>query len=177
MTQENITKLRSFIVDAHLNTHANEITKPEKGDFGKKIFKYSKDNFTYQDEHVAKDHFIGQEIIYRNYVIGGGSDGVPGFDPIWSMAYRKRVFTQGIKLEGSSKEIIYAFLREALRAVDTEHTILPVRGPRSFRNGSWLYKNDCEDGDILSFSGREVIAFGSILVYECHYLGGGFTLD
>ena len=67
-----------------------------------------------------------------------------------------------------SPEEIYTFLKEALKKVTED---LPFRGPEFFEKESFKYINKV-DGDISSFSGKEIIYYDNKIVYFLYYHGG-----
>ena len=63
---------------------------------------------------------------------------------------------------------VYPCLQDALADPDEE---LPVRGPRTFEQGSMRYEASW-DGELGGFSGRERIFDGSQEIYTVSFVGG-----
>jgi len=49
--------------------------------------------------------------------------------------------------------------------------IIPVRGPRSFKNNEFEYRNEVK-GDLANFEGEEQILYNNKMVYKVVYHGG-----
>lgn len=63
---------------------------------------------------------------------------------------------------------IYAFLRQALRLVDTKSI---YRGPNHYESDNFVFNNEYE-GTLDCFYGKEIILKDGQKVYELHYNGG-----
>ena len=67
---------------------------------------------------------------------------------------------------------VFSFLRDAL--IQEDQDILPVRGPATYTQGAYEYRNDVR-GMLTRFSGTEEIYIGDKCVYRCLYHGGDIT--
>ena len=65
-------------------------------------------------------------------------------------------------------DLIYGFLRKALQ-INTDPSY--PRGPKKYKEGKFMYKNK-QRGDIICFSGKEVIYQNKKQIYEAIYAGG-----
>ena len=81
--------------------------------------------------------------------------------PVWMAVYYGRVADADV-------DPVYSFLQRALRAAPIE---FPVRGPETFEEGRFSYRN-VHEGGVVSFSGQETIFQDGSLVYTAHYAGG-----
>jgi hypothetical protein len=117
-------------------------------------FEYSQGNWLYRDMYFGAGYFAGQEVVYWQE------------HPLWSMVYA------GGLLEERPSQLpaiqINEFLKAALREVSVE---LPYRGPGSFRNGDFAYRNEFM-GNVERFTGVERIYYFGTPIYELMYNGG-----
>ena len=143
-----------FLVEAKKQTYANpDIKKASSLRPGSNDYHYEEGSYIYHDTYFGGTNFIGEEVIYEN-----GS-------PIWAMNYH------GVTLDKNKGEAAMdAALRPALMKVG-EDDILPLRGPKEFKNGSYKYSFAVE-GDINNFSGVEKIFENNTLIYELRCEGG-----
>lgn len=82
--------------------------------------------------------------------------------PVWMMVY------YGAVEEGVEVNDIYTVLRRALARMPID---APFRGPKRYKEGSWIYTNTWQ-GDAVCFSGKEQIRHGGNIVYKARYVGG-----
>ena len=145
-------ELRQFLIEAKKGTYANGSAKKcESSRLGSKDYEYQSGNMLYHDTYFGGLIFVGEEVVYK--------DGTP----IWGMNYR------GVTLDASlEEETIDKALRPALMQVG-EDDILPLRGPREYRNGEYSYTFKVT-GTLEDFVGEEEICKDSIPVYRltCH---------
>jgi len=144
--------LNEFILKAKQNTYASSGVG---GDIllsdNSKEFSYEEGGFKYKDKYYGHNPFIGEEIVWQDNKI------------IWGMNYYGEVVSDIVPV----KEV-YAFLKTVLRKVEIDR---PFRGPREYKNADWKYINN-NTGDVNNFSGREIIYYKDIKVYELVYHGG-----
>lgn len=146
-------ELTSFLNEANKSTYANKdapkaaSTRPKSDDYH-----FEKGNLIYHDTYFGARDFIGEEVVYK--------DG----EPVWAMNYYGFI----LKLEASTKEV-YSILRPAL--MQEYDDILPVRGPKEYKEGESIYRNSVE-GNLERFSGTEEIILKDEKVYNCWYHGG-----
>lgn len=145
--------LEEFLVQAKQNTYAAELggVPPETLEDGARQFVYREGTHEYRDRYYGFNPFGGEEIVREH-----GS-------AIWCMHYWGRVLTAE-----ADPASVYRFLRSVLREVPKDR---PFRGPPSFKDGPWSYRNQVS-GDVWSFHGGETISYLEFLVYRCVYHGG-----
>jgi hypothetical protein len=146
----------------HFLLHAKHRTYASQGDEaqvapllpGSKQLEYSEPPFFYCDIYFGMAFFVGQETVYFRE------------RPVWAMSYAGGVTSEFTNPDDI--QLIYAFLRQALRLVAYER---PFRGPQTYRAGPYRYL-DATQGDIVRFRGEEMILSGDRRVYELRYHGG-----
>lgn len=148
--------LKRFLIEAKKNTYANaKAKKVASSRPGSKDYEYTDGTYIYHDTYFGKTFFIGEEVVYK----------VGEEKPIWGMNY------YGITLdEDLADEAVAEGLRPALMLVGEDDTI-PVRGPKSFKNGNYSYSFEAE-GDLSSFSGLELIYKAGKKICELKCFGG-----
>ena len=146
-------ELADFLNEANKSTYANKdapkapSSRPKSDDYH-----FEKGNLVYHDTYFGTRDFIGEEVVYK--------DG----EPVWAMNYYGFI----LKPEASTKEV-YSILRPALMQEYSD--ILPVRGPKEYKEGESIYRNSVE-GSLERFSGNEEIILKGDKVYNCWYHGG-----
>ena len=147
--------IRDFLIEAKKGTYANGTAeKIESSRLGSKDYEYKKDNMLYHDTYFGGTNFIGEEVVYIDNKI------------YWAMNY------YGVTLdENLGEEAMDNALRPALMQVGVSENIIPVRGPREYKNGDFKYTFEvC--GDLTNFSGIETIYKNDKKVYELKCNGG-----
>jgi hypothetical protein len=151
----DLEELAQFLVKAKIITYASgsdEFTvAPALADSHQ--LEYAEGNLLYRDIYYGGLHFIGMETVFRDE------------KPIWGMSY------YGSVLSGSSEDQIAGMpsvLKAALREVLVE---APFRGPKSFQEGDYCYKNEIH-GNPQSFYGVETISIQEQAIYRLRYSGG-----
>lgn len=149
-------ELYNFLVEAKRQTYANEnVEKVTSSRKGSHDYHYQNNDMIYHDTYFGGTKFMGEEVVYHN-----------NETPIWGMNY------YGITLDESlSEEAMDKALRPALMLVGEDKDVIPVRGPKNYKNGEYEY-NFSVDGDLDCFEGRETIHKGKIKVYELKCHGG-----
>lgn len=147
--------IRDFLIEAKKSTYANGTTeKIESSRLGSKDYEYKKDNMLYHDTYFGGTNFIGEEVVYIDNKI------------YWAMNY------YGVTLdENLGEEAMDNALRPALMQVGVSENIIPVRGPREYKNGYFKYTFEVS-GDLTNFSGIETIYKNDKKVYELKCNGG-----
>lgn len=145
-------ELKKFLVEAKISTYAmsGEFAEKKLKD-GSKELVFENGNFKYRDRYLGHDSFIGEELVWK------------GEEILWGMNYFGEITSKEV-----SSEKLYNFLKTALKRVTED---LPFRGPNEFKEGDFSYQNNVE-GDVLSFSGKEIIYYEDEMVYCLHYHGG-----
>jgi hypothetical protein len=141
-----------FLVLAKQNTFAIDAPKSKSKCILSKNYIFECGDFRYEDQYFGEYLDVGEEIVWYQQV------------PIWGMAYRGGVHQAFIYKHKPA----FTFLRKALSNPDIN---FPVRGPLLFHADNYSYKNFPE-GNILSFSGREVIEQDGEEICFRNYLGG-----
>lgn len=147
--------IRDFLIEAKKSTYANGTAeKIESSRLDSKDYEYKKGNMLYHDTYFGGTNFIGEEVVYIDNKI------------YWAMNY------YGVTLdENLGEEAMDNALRPALMQVGVSENIIPVRGPREYKNGDFKYTFEvC--GDLTNFSGIETIYKNDKKVYELKCNGG-----
>ena len=147
--------IRDFLIEAKKSTYANGTAeKIESSRLGSKDYEYKKGNMLYHDTYFGGTNFIGEEVVYIDNKI------------YWAMNY------YGVTLdENLGEEAMDNALRPALMQVGVSENIIPVRGPREYKNGDFKYTFEVS-GDLTNFSGIETIYKNDKKVYELKCNGG-----
>jgi hypothetical protein len=149
--------LAAFLVEAKRRTYAGLDDDAMAADpllRGSKQLEHRASPYAYRDIYFGMGFFVGQETVSRDDRI------------IWSMCYAggaRPDITERTELLS-----IYAFLRKALLASDTD---MPYRGPASFIAGDMTYLNSVE-GALDRFHGSERISKRGSMLFELRYSGG-----
>src|SRR3990167_1993362 len=153
MSKIDLKQLAEFLNEANKNTYANkDAAKVSATRLKSEDYHFEKDGLIYHDTYFGARDFIGEEVVYK--------DG----EPVWAMNYYGFI----LKPEASTKEV-YSILRPALMQEYSD--ILPVRGPKEYKEGESIYRNSVE-GSLERFSGNEEIILKGDKVYNCWYHGG-----
>ena len=147
--------IRDFLIEAKKSTYANGTAeKIESKRLGSKDYEYKKGNMLYHDTYFGGTNFIGEEVVYIDNKI------------YWAMNY------YGVTLdENLGEEAMDNALRPALMQVGVSENIIPVRGPREYKNGDFKYTFEVS-GDLTNFSGIETIYKNDKKIYELKCNGG-----
>ena len=147
--------IRDFLIEAKKSTYANGTAeKIESNRLGSKDYEYKKDNMLYHDTYFGGTNVIGEEVVYIDNKI------------YWAMNY------YGVTLdENLGEEAMDNALRPALMQVGVSENIIPVRGPREYKNGDFKYTFEVS-GDLTNFSGIETIYKNDKKIYELKCNGG-----
>lgn len=149
----NTAQLGTFLLAANRSTYANKAApKAPSSRLRSSDYHFQEGDFTYHDTYFGARDFIGEEIVYKNDV------------PVWGENYFGFVL-----VDTFTNDQVYDFLRKALMQEYSD--ILPVRGPASFIDKEWEYRNHLE-GDLKNFKGGEQILFSGTMVYQAYYHGG-----
>lgn len=146
-------ELADFLNEANKSTYANkDAPKVAPSRLKSEDYHFEKGNLIYHDTYFGARDFIGEEVVYK--------DG----EPVWAMNYYGFI----LKPEATTKEV-YSILRPAL--MQEYNDILPVRGPKEYKEGDSIYRNSLE-GMLERFFGSEEILLQGEKVYNCWYYGG-----
>ncbi len=143
----NSKEFLEFLVKAKKGTYANgDASKSSSSRLLSKDYHYEDGNFTYHDTYFGGINFMGEEVVYYNDNI------------LWGMNY------YGVTIDSNlTEEMMDKVLRIALMKVGEDENIIPVRGPKEFVNGDYLYTFSV-DGDMENFVGIEKICKGNKLM-------------
>lgn len=148
-------ELYDFLIEAKKQTYANEnVEKVNSSRKGSHDYHYQNERMIYHDTYFGGTNFIGEEVVYIDNKI------------YWAMNY------YGVTLdENLGEEAMDNALRPALMQVGVYENIIPVRGPREYKNGDFKYTFEVS-GDLTNFSGIETIYKNDKKVYELKCNGG-----
>ena len=151
----NSKEFLEFLVKAKKGTYANgDASKSSSSRLLSKDYHYEDGSFAYHDTYFGGINFMGEEVVYYNDNI------------LWGMNY------YGVTIDSNlTEEMMDKVLRVALMKVGEDENIIPVRGPKEFVNGDYLYTFDVE-GNMENFVGIEKICKGDKLIYELKCHGG-----
>ena len=153
MNTISIKELGDFLENANKSTYANkDALKVSASRLKSSDYHFEKGNLIYHDTYFGARDFIGSEVVYKDEL------------PVWGMNYYGYILSPKIK----EKEL-YGFLRQAL--MEEYMDVIPVRGPKEYKNGEWRYTNQA-NGGLNRFTGVEEICFKNELVYKADYHGG-----
>lgn len=149
-----LEEVENFLIEAKKQTYANgNVEKTESSRKGSNDYHYENGKMTYHDTFFGGVKFMGEEVVY-----------IDSEAPVWGMNY------YGVTIDSSlSEEAMDKALRPALMKVGEDNSVLPLRGPRRFENGEYLYIFKSE-GTIEDFNGVEEIFKNGKLIYrlQCH---------
>ncbi len=152
MKKINLKKLADFLAGANRSTYANkDAPKTKSTRFASDDYEFKKGPWIYHDTYFGGRDFMGEEIIYLNKI------------PVWGANYYGFILNQRIR-----ESDLYGFLRHALLV---REDIIPVRGPKSYKEDIWKYINVVY-GKLDRFIGEEKIFKKGKLVYRAFYHGG-----
>lgn len=146
-------ELADFLEAANQSTYANKAAeKAPATRLASEDYHYEQANLIYHDTYFGGRDFIGGETVYKDKV------------PVWGMNYYGYILDMEV-----AENDVYDFLRAALMCEPGD--IIPIRGPKSFDQGVWGYRNNPQ-GDLARFTGTEDIFLNQTLVYRADYHGG-----
>ncbi len=148
----DIIHIVPFLLKANRAGYANDAPQITKFADGAREIIYEEGQYRSNDYWWGGNPFAGQESI----AFGG--------KVLWAMQYRGWMEAG---FESMSSET-FTFLRHALKECSDE---APLRGPKEFREDSWLYANSW-GANLDNFHGEEKIWKGEQHVYTCKFLGG-----
>ena len=148
----NKEQLLNFVVDAHQHGYASGQSAPSKKEAdGSTTIEYKSGEWKHHDNFFGGEPYGGREVVlYQG-------------KPVWIMVYYGRV-NDNVPEVGK----VYEVLQGALRTVSQD---APFRGIKQYEHEGYRYDNDWQ-GDVESFSGKEVILQGETEIYSAEYLGG-----
>jgi len=151
--QEAQMELKQFLIHAKLNSYSTGKESLKLPD-GRKEFRVEADGFTYQDQYIGENPFVGQEIVWHAGQV------------VWGMNFYGRVVSDIVPAEQ-----IYTFLQKAMRQIKEER---PFRGPDTFNEHDFAYCDESQ-GTVEGFMGVERILYQGQEVYRLDYHGGSVT--
>ncbi|MCI1673867.1 MAG: DUF5680 domain-containing protein [Bifidobacterium tibiigranuli] len=155
MTEVN-DELGSFLLGARRRTYAAQNSSDRVPSLlaDSTQFEFAQGDWYYRDLYFGVLRFTGIELVtYRGAAI-------------WSMSYSGGIADESIAEEQSAR--VYDFLKRALRQ---DSVIAPSRGPKTYREGIYAYRNDA-NGSIERFHGHECITCNGEVAYELRCCGG-----
>ncbi len=147
----NIKQLKQFLIQANSEGFAsNQAQNWKKEEDQSTTINYKKDDWEMHDNFFGGEPYGGRMVVFYKK------------KPYWIMVY------YGSVKKGVEHEAVYEVLQEALQNMPEE---MPLRGPKDFAKGDWLYENNWI-GTIHDYQGQEVIIKKDKLVYKASYIGG-----
>lgn len=149
-------KLYNFLIEAKKQTYANEnIKKVSSSRDGSYDYEYKNENMIYHDTYFGGSTFMGEEVVYSQ-----------SESPIWEMNYYGTTLDETLSEEAMDKA-----LRPALMLVGQDDSIIPVRGPKEYKNEDYTYIFEV-NGNLDYFEGVESIYKKGSKIYELKCHGG-----
>ena len=150
-SEMNKKSLKKFLFDANQAGYARgEERNWIKEDDGSTTIPFEKGSWMLHDNFFGGEPYGGRTVVYYQE------------RPVWMMVY------YGWVVEEAETNQVYRVLREALKRMPKEQ---PFRGPESFREGNYHYRNALK-GTVENFSGKEQISKNAEVVYQASYIGG-----
>jgi hypothetical protein len=139
-----------FLMDASRRGYAagQSAVKTREADHSTTIV-LEQGEWRFHDNYFGGEPYGGREVVFFRG------------QPVWMAVYYGQV-------DGAGVDPVYSFLQRALREAPVE---FPVRGPETFTEGRFSYRNGYE-GVVASFCGQETIHENGQLVYTARYAGG-----
>lgn len=131
--------------------HADGTAEFEVQKNGSRTIRFSDGDYSMEDNFFGGDPYGGQQVVFFKN------------EPCWMMVYYGGIYEEITNPDG-----LYDFLREALQNPPKK---LPFRGPESYKNNNFEYKNQIAGSD-AEFSGNEKIFKDGKQVYWAKYIGG-----
>jgi len=148
----NKNELKKFLVKAKKATYAaGEAAKSIKEPDQSTSLIFTAGDWKYHDNYFGGEPFGGREVAFYKD------------KPVYIMVYYGLVDKNITDFKS-----IYEFLQQALLLIPEDN---PYRGPESFQNNDFKYKNKFE-GKVDNFSGEEKIYQNNKLIYQAKYIGG-----
>ena len=148
----NIKKLKKFLIETKkVGYGAGDSKNWIKEKDGSTTILFESGDFRMHDNFFGGEPWGGREAVFYKG------------EPVWIMVMYGRVepFINDF-------EQVYEFLKKALR---NQPENLPLRGPKIFKEGNFIYKNKTK-GNLENFLGEEVIYKHSKKIYKTNYFGG-----
>jgi hypothetical protein len=147
------SELAEFLVRAKKNSYsAGDKARKVKLQDGATEITHEEENWKYKDRYYGGEPFCGGEVVFYTNVA------------VWAMNFYGRVTEDCRDQMGP----IYSFLQKSLAMVESSR---PFRGPVTHKGGEFEYHNDY-NGDLMQFTGKEVITCRGEEVYCAYYHGG-----
>ncbi len=148
----NIQSLCGFLVEAKQSTFAKDAPKVLSKCILSKNYVYERGDFRYEDQYFGEIVDLGEEVVWFKNI------------PVWGMGYRGGIYRSYLEFRRQT----FNFLRSALMYPEVT---LPIRGQRQYQQNEFTYFNRAK-GDIISFTGEEIILRYATEIYSRNYVGG-----
>jgi len=145
----DLEELRKFIIESSEHGYGAGVSSKLEQD-GSHTITYESGDLRFNDNFFGGEPYGGREIIFYK----GKS--------YWIMVYYGAVTAE------LDHNLVYGVLKKALMNFPKN---LPLRGPENLKDGDFEYQNKWQ-GDLASFSGREIILKNKKEVYFADYSGG-----
>lgn len=152
MQTETIQEMLNFILLAKQATYVGggRMLLPYR--LGSHDLQFFKDDWAYHDSYFGESDFMGEEIVYHHGKV------------VWGMNYFGRI----LSLEKITPAQAGSVIQQSLSTMYQSGQFL---GGFQHRVGEYIYA-DTNDGDVLFFTGKEMISLNREIVYQLVYHGG-----
>jgi len=144
--------LNAFIVRAKAATYVGDGQRSPSCRPGSHDLKFADGGWSYLDSYFGGRDFIGQEVVYH------------AAKPVWAMNYYGRILRPELITPEQAGQVIKA----SLSKLYTEGRFL---GGFVHCHEKFVY-TDTNEGEVVSFQGREFISCDDAVAYELLYHGG-----
>jgi hypothetical protein len=148
----NVEELNAFIVRAKAATYVGDGEPVYPCRAGSHDLRFEDGPWVYHDSYFGGSDFIGEEVVYW--------DG----RPVWAMNYYGRILRADLITAAQAGQMIKA----SLSRMYTEGRFL---GGFEHAEQDLIYIDE-NNGNVNSFTGRELIRRGQVTAYELDYHGG-----
>ena len=147
-----LEELNSFVVHAKAATYVGGGTRSLSYRPGSHDLQFHEGSFSYLDSYFGGADFIGQEVVYFQD------------KPVWAMNYYGRILEPTLITATQAGQVIQASL-------SAMYKLGRFLGGFEHEMGTFKYF-DTNTGALASFTGKEWITRGDVVVYDLVYHGG-----
>jgi hypothetical protein len=152
MPQPPLDLLHAFIVQAKAATYVGGGAQAPSCRAGSHDLRFEDGDFAYLDSYFGGSDFLGEEVVYFQGT------------PAWALNYYGRILEPTLITAAQTGQVIQASL-------SAMYKLGRFLGGFEHEMGNFKYF-DTNTGDLTSFTGKEWIARGDVVVYDLVYHGG-----